>query len=333
MDNYTLFLIKDNGNQTNITNICGNLSWRDNIDSLGMELSVDVARNINDKYMNGYDLVEVGDKLVLSNNGKEIFTGIIVDLATGQYSKSITAFDYAFYLNKSRTIIQFNKVKASEAITQLCSKFNIPLGNIASISTVITKIYKEDTIADIIKDILSIATKELSIKYRLEMREGKLYIEKYTDLIIKPLFKPASNLASINVMDAIGNINKTESIADMANSILISSGDEKSSRVIAEVKDDKNISKFGLLQEVESVDDKDIAQAKNIANNMLKDMNRVGEDISINNLLGDDNVRAGRILDVDNAMFGLKGQYLVKDCTHTYQNSIHRMNLTVEKVI
>lgn len=332
MDNYTINLIKDNGVKKNITNISGGLSWKDSIDTLGMELNLTNSRNTDDRYMRNYDLAEIGDKIILLNNNEEIFRGIIVDLGTERYSKTITAFDYAFYLNQSRTIIQFNKVKADEAIKQLCSKFNVPIGNITSISTTITKIYKDDTVADIVRDILKQATNALGIKYRLEMRAGKLYIEKYTDLIIKPRFKPAPNIAPFNPVKAIGNISKTESIADMRNSILISSSNEKSSRVVTTAKDDKNISKFGLLQDVESVDDKNIAQAKVIAQNKLKELNKVNEDISIK-LLGDDNVRAGRILEIDNNMFKLKGRYLVKDCTHSYHNRIHIMDLTLEKVI
>ncbi|MSU03210.1 hypothetical protein [Tissierella pigra] len=332
MDNYIITLIKNNGGSSDITKFCGNLSWKDSIDTLGMELNVDAVRNIDDKYMKGYDLIEVGDKIILLNNNKELFRGIIVDLGINRYSKSITAFDYAFYLNQSMTIIQFNKVNADEAIKQLCSKFNVPTGNIVPISTAITKIYKDNIIAEIIRDILEQATNEWGTNYRLEMREGKLYIEKYTDLIITPRFKPASNVASLNPLKTIGSISKSESIADMRNSILISSNDEKSSRVIATAKDEKSISKFGLLQEIESVDDKDMAKAKLIAQNKLKELNKIKEDISIK-LLGDDNVRAGRILEVDNDTFKLKGQYLIKDCTHTYQNRIHTMDLTLERVI
>lgn len=332
MDDYTLFLVKNDGIQRNITSLCGNLSRKDSIDTLGMELNTDVMRNWKDRYVINYDLVEIGDKILLLNKDKEIFRGIIVDLGTDRYSKTITAFDYAFYLNQSRTIIQFNKVKADEAIKQLCNKFNVPIGNITSIPTAITKIYKDDTVADIIRDILKQATDSLGINYRLEMRAGKLHIEKYTDLIIKPRFKPAPNVASFNPLKVIGSISKTESIADMRNSILISSSNEKSSRVIATAKDDRNIAKFGLLQDVESVNDKNIAQAKVIAQNKLKELNKVNEDISIT-VLGDDKVRAGRILEIDNDMFKLKGQYLVKDCTHKYHNRIHTMDLTLEKVI
>lgn len=332
MDDYKITLIKDSGESKDITNYSGELSWRDSIDTLGMELNFDVARNTEDRYMKSYDIVEVGDKVILTNKEKEIFRGIIVDLGTQRYSKSVVSYDYAFYLNQSKTIIQFNKIRADEAIKQLCNKFNVPIGNITNIFIRITKIYKEDTISDIIKDILKMATDELGIKYRLEMREGKLYIEKYSDLIIKPKFKPASNLGSFNVLDATGDICKSESISDMRNSILISSGDEKSSKVLAEARDDINIAKFGLLQDVESVDDKDIAQAKNIANNKLKELNRVGQDISLE-LLGDDSVRSGRIIEVDNYMFDMKGRYLVKECTHSVQNRIHKMNITIEKVI
>ncbi len=332
MDNYTISLIKDNGSQRNITNINGGLIWKDSIDTLCMELSFNSTTNTEDRYMKGYDFIEIGDKAILLNNNKELFRGIIVDLGNEVFNKNITAFDYAFYLNKSRTIVQFNKIKADDAIKQLCGKFNVPVGNIVRIPATISKIYKDDTIADIIRDILKQATDSLGIKYRLEMRAGKLYIEKYTDLIVTPRFKPAPNIAAFNPLHAIGRISKSESIADMKNSILISSGDEKSSRVIAEAKDESSIAKFGLLQEVESVDDKDLGQAKNIAKNKLKELNKIGGDIPVS-LLGDDQVRSGRILEVDNDMFKLKGQYLVKDCTHTYHNRIHTMDLTLEKVI
>lgn len=322
---YKIILIKNNGSKKEITTISGSLSWKDSIDTLGREISFNVARR-NDE-------VVIGDKVAMFNGSLELFRGIIVDLGTEKYIKSITAFDYAFYLNKSKIIIQYNKSRADNAIKTLCTRFKVPIGKISNIPTLITKIYKDDTVSDIIKDILDQVKNINGIKYSLEMREGKLYIDKYTDLIVKPIFKPAGSRYTIDVLKNIGGISKSESISDMKNSILISSGDEKSSRVVATAQDTKNIYKFGLLQDVESVDDKDIAKAKNIAKNKLKELNKIGEDISIGPLLGDDKVRAGRILELDNNIFGLKGKYLVKDCIHNYHNSFHTMNVTVEKVI
>lgn len=332
IDNYTLLLLKNNGQQYNITSMAGNLTWKDSIDTLGMELSFDVARNKDDKYMANYDLVEIGDKLLLSNNGIEVFRGIITDESIDRYSKSITAFDYAFYLNKSKTIIQFNKIKANDAISQLCSKFNVAIGNIVVISTLITKIYKDKTVAEIINDILDQATKELGVKYRLEMRVGKLHIEKYTDLIVSTTFQPASNIAAFDVTKAIGSVSKNRSIQDMKNSIIITSSNEKSTRVYVNAQDSASISTYGLLQDVQSVDSKDIAQANNIAQNQLKLLNKITENTSIE-LLGSDLVRAGRILTIEEPKTKLSGNYLVKDCTHTYNNHVHKMQLNIESVV
>lgn len=333
MDSYKILLIKNNGTKKDITGMCGDLSWKDSIETLGMELNVVVARNHNDRYMKKHDVVEIGDKIVLFNKDKEIFRGIIIDLVTDYFNKSITAFDYAFYLNQSKTIIQFNKSAADKAIAKLCSNFNVPVGKITKISTPITKIYKDDTISDIIRDILEQATKANGVKYRLESRKGKIFVERYADLTIKPKFQPAENLDYIDVLKAIGGVSKTESIADMRNSILVSSDNEKSSKALATAKDNENIKKYGLLQDVESVDKKNKAQAKNIANNKLKELNRVGEDIDIGPLLGDDDVRSGRVLEIDNERYSLKGKYLVKECTHKCHASKHTMDLKIEKVV
>ena len=87
MDNYTLFLIKDNKAKHNITNLISNLSWSDNIDTLGTQLSFDFTRNREDSFLVKKDLVETGDKLILTNNNKEIFRGIITDLDWSRYGR------------------------------------------------------------------------------------------------------------------------------------------------------------------------------------------------------------------------------------------------------
>lgn len=331
MDNYTLFLIKNNGQSFNITQLTSALNWQDSIDTLGMELSFNIAKNIKDKYLINVK-ADAGDKVILKNNENEVFRGIITDIDLEEFNYGVTCFDYAFYLNKSKTIIQFKKIPATKAIKELCSKFSVNVGNVTAISTQISKIYKDKTIAEIIKDILAQATMELGIKYRLEMREGKLYIEEYKDLVVSAIYKPASNLAKFSILDAIGNITKTKSIQEMKNSIQISSSDEKDTRIVANTKDDSNIKKYGLLQEVISVDKKDLGKANNIAKNKLKELNVVEETISLE-LLGSDKVRAGRILNITNNEYELSGQYLVTNCSHSYNNSIHKMSIDVRKVI
>ena len=48
--------------------------------------------------------------------------------------------------------------------------------------------------------------------------------------------------------------------------------------------------------------------------------------------MGDDAVRAGRILEFNQPGMDMVGQYLVKNCTHNYSNNNHTMQLELEAV-
>jgi hypothetical protein len=302
------------GKRFDITDLVGGLTWSDSIDTLGMQMDFDLA--FSDMPQFPKNVLSVGDIVLLNNGTKEIFRGIAVaEERQGRSSRHFTCFDFAFYLNKSKTIIQFNKVKASEAIQKLLQKFNVK-SNITNIPTIIKKIYKEDVVSDIIKDILDQATKQTGHKYRMEMRAGTLVIERQSNLMVT---------AEVN---AISNPTRKLSIEEMKNSILIVSGDENSTKIFTEVKDQRNISKYGLLQEIQSIDKKDKAQAKNIANNLLKELNKIFEENSIE-LLGNDNVRAGRVLNLNEKVTGMVGNYLITSCTHTINQGIHKMSLNL----
>ena len=120
MDNYSLILAKESGMSYNITKLIGNLTWSDDLETLGTKISFDFSRNADDKYLSRFDIAECGDKIVLTNGTNEVFRGIITDLDWGKYNKSITCFDYAFYLNQSKTVKQFYKIAANRAILELC---------------------------------------------------------------------------------------------------------------------------------------------------------------------------------------------------------------------
>ena len=331
MDKYNIVLIKNTGKAYNITKFSSGLTWSDDLETLGTKLNFAVARNADDKYLQNYDIVETGDKVLLYNDTEEVFRGIITDTDLSRYGKAVTCFDYAFYLNQSKTVKQFYKIQASKAIIELCKAFSVEVGKIDAMNTLITKIYKDKTIAEIIKDIIEQATKETGIKYRLEMRAGKIYIVKYIEISIDPVFY-TSESESFKILNAIGEITKSESIQEMKNSILVTSDDEKSSSIKSTSKDVDNIEKYGLLQEVITVDKKNESQAKNIANNKLKELKKKKKNITLS-LLGSDELRAGRILTINNKLFNLSGKYLIKSSSHTVNNSIHNCSVTVEKAV
>ena len=62
----------------------------------------------------------------------------------------------------------------------------------------------------------------------------------------------------------------------------------------------------------------------------MKELKRIVSKANLT-LLGDNYVRAGRILKFNQPNIGLIGEYLVNNCTHTYTGVLHTMTCEVEK--
>ena len=103
------------------------------------------------------------------------------------------------------------------------------------------------------------------------------------------------------------------------------SGKEKSQSVVATAQDDNSIKKFGLFVHYEKVDDKKKAKAQTIANNKLKQMAWPTKATKVT-LLGDNYVRSGRILKFKQPNINLVGEYLVINCSHSYNMGNHIMD-------
>lgn len=318
-----------NGTWIDITSVTGNYTRSDNIDALGMSFNFDLLNNPLDAKFNRYE-IPIGSKVVLSNNGANVFSGIVISYGRSSMSKyAYKAYDFGFYLNKSEAMIQFNNTYVSEAIKKLCNENSIPVGAVTNISTNVSKIYNGDKISDIIKDLLKMGTNELGTKYRLEVRDNKLYIDKYEDLVLTAYYKPARNVGGFNSANYPGGFSSNYSIENMSNRVLIVSSSEKHASIQAAAEDSGNISKYGLLTKVEKLDDKNKSQATNIAKTKLKELNKVTRSFKIT-LFGDDKIRSGRMIVFNQPEINLVGTYLVKNCTHKYNGRSHIMELDLE---
>lgn len=302
-------------NNKNITKYVGDLEWSSDVDTLGVSLNFSVAySDVNNFPKN---LVKNGDTVLMKNNGVTLFVGIAVDVdIDGRNPRGITCFDFAFYLNKNDEIIQFNKVLAHNAIKKLLGKYSIK-HVIADMPIKITKIYKGEKVSDIIKDILEIVSSKNGTKCRMEMRGAVLYIVKEKDLVVKANTK------------YIMNPKRKLSIQDMKNIIKVVSDSEKVIKISATAQDKNSIKKYGRLQMVHQVSKEELSSSKNIANQLLKQYNKIFEENSVD-LFGSDNVRAGRILKIVEPVTGMNGNYLIKNAKHTVSNGIHMMSLSLE---
>ncbi|MFB9327002.1 hypothetical protein ACFFSY_13825 [Paenibacillus aurantiacus] len=302
-----------------LTPIVGNISLSSDMDTLGQQLTFEVAYS-DVAQLFPKNPCDLGHLVMLTNGHDELYRGIIVtEDRNGREAIAYTSLDAAFYLNQSTVVYQFNRTvaaNATEAIRKVCRDFGVPIGGILPLSPVIKKIYLQETPADIIRDIISQSEKKLGIKIRMEMRAGKLYVEKQSDLEVSGTFTAT-----------ISEPQRRRTIEEMRNSIqIVLQGENDSYTVKAKAKDTALIERYGLLQHTETIEASDIAKARQVASVRLKELGRVFEDNSVR-LLGNDAVRAGRIVALQEPMTGLTGRWLIRGVHHSITSAGHIMDV------
>lgn len=317
-------IIKDK----DVSDIIGNLTWRDTVDTLGVEVDFELPMNRYDKKFEFlYDITLGAPIQILNDKGETLVQAIIVSETPSGKITSFTAYDMAWYLNKSTVIKQFKKMVGNDCVKSLCKEIGINV-EVTGLDTKIDKIYKDKAVSEVIKDIIEQCSQFNSKKFFIEFDNGTLKVMPYQKIKVFGTFEMQKD-KFININENIGGVSLSKSIVDMKNSVLVVTENKGAIRTIGEEQDSKSIEKYGKLQEVVTLDEKEFSKANLVAKNELKKLNKITEDFSID-VLGDDNVKSGRVIDIDLPLFNLKGEYLIKESNHTISNHIHKISLKLE---
>jgi hypothetical protein len=288
-----------------ISNFSNNYSWTNDTDTLGTQLTFDSMKNIADSAV-----------VSLYFNGAEYFRGVVVDKDTKRWTYSYTAQDYSFYF-KNGVVKQFNGMSVSDAIKSLASEcYLIP--DIVDIPTVINHIYV-DEIGNIIDDMLNQAEKNQGVKYFKEIIANKLIVKKLSDMVITPkIILPK-------------DITIRSSIEEMKNKITIVSGSDDNASIIATAEDTSQQWYYGVLSHTESVDETDAAKAQNIADNLLKEKNKIFKSTSfdVTGVKDAETIRANRMIFL-HVGSRLNDFYKIKSAAHTLVKGVHKVNISLE---
>lgn len=319
-------LIKNNAqNRYNITPIVTDFSW----DS---EFTVTVCMEFNivmsDTRFFPMNPCEVGDLVFLFKDNEEIYRGIIVEeQISGRDGAKYISYDFSWYLNQSTSIYQFNNITATVAISRVLSDFNIKIGNMLQMPTRVNGIYMIKTPGQIIQDIVGNVELKEGYEINAEMREGKIYFEKRSDLLIEGRFRLADNIKYEDILSAISDPKKNRSIVPMRNRIrLIVEDEETEYEVTAQKEDEDMIRKYGLLEETIKIDAEDAAKSRQVARMLLKRLSKVHETNEVS-LFGDIRFKAGRLFDVFEPVTGINNRFMIVSAKHNVKNNLHTMDL------
>lgn len=296
MSKPAIYHLRD-GIKTDITDIVGQITWQGSNDQLSRRLDITTVNSFS---------IAPGDWLVLQDEGRELFRGIVfTTFRTTEDTITPYAFDPLIYLDKSKDDYKFERTTDKKVIETLCTRFNIPVGGIEGNKSIPKLLLREKGLAELIK--------ELDTGYNLFFKEGKLYREKKGKQVLQWVLD--GNL--------ITRATVKESIEDMKNSIRVIEGSK-----LTVIKDDALIKKYGLLQEViEEEYGKGISKAKEL----LKELGRVFKETDLE-CIGFNECISGAYVKVEEKQTGLSDMFEITSDTHNYEGAVHTMTLTLKGV-
>ena len=265
---------------------------------------------------------EEGDPCRFSVDGKPLFYGFVFEKArSGSNPKNIkvTVYDQLYYLKNKDTYVYSNKT-ATEVVKMIAEDFGLRLGTLDNTGYKIESRTEENaTLFDIIQNALDATTKAKTEMYVLYDQAGKLMLTNIGNM----------KLGLVINEDTAGDYDYKSSITQNTyNRIKLALEDsDAGKRLIYISQDSANINKWGVLQYYEKLND--AANAKAMADALLKLYNTKTRTLSIKNALGDVRVRAGTMLVVMLGLgdINLSNYLLVEQVKHSFNNGQHLMEL------
>ena len=273
------------------------------------------------KYEKKFKVAE-GNSVLVIVDGTIFFYGFIF---TQQMSKngivSYTAYDQLRYLKNKDTMI-YKKKTANQVIKTIAEKFNLNCGKLADTVYRMSAIEDNETLFDIIQNILDETLLVKNKVYVLYDKAGKLRLSDISDMKV--------NACLVDEETGEDFTYKTSIDSDVYNQIkLVYENKEKGSYDLYVSRHSKNINKWGMLQYTEKIDDPDVGKLKSQA--LLKLYNQKQRTLTITGVIGNIKIRAGSLIPVILKLMDIKiaNYMLVEKVTHTFKNRQHSMDLVL----
>jgi len=266
--------------------------------------------------------IEHGKELRLLYDGKELFRGAVFSFDIDARGRmNVTAYDENTYLTRNQDTRIFRGKTASGIVKQLCAEFGIPTGTIADTGYVIPKlILRDKTLWEMMITALTYTRKQTGRRFFITSREGKLQLLERKEQIVRWVLENGRN-----IIDA----SYAQSIEDMRTQVKVVGGDPEKKPIVATVKDDALIKRFGIMQHLENVDpDMTASQVQQRAKELLAQLGTIDDEARVE-ALGNPDVTAGIAIYVRESMTGLVGGFYVTADSHTFAGGKHTMSVTL----
>ena len=296
-----------------ITEYVASFSWGGSKSEVARKLELSVINAPLDKNITPLTLGLADPIYLFEDDGKtELFRGFITEREASSDTGTVTyvAYDLLFYTLKSSATYNFSGKTAEVIAKAVCDDMEIPVGSLAPTGLSQKLIVQNKPIYEIIMQAYTQAYQQNGKKYHVTTKKGLLYVEEMGGVVCDIELAEDSNITSSRYRESLNN---------MVNKVRIYDG---KGNPVGIVQNDADL-KYGIFQQTYTKEEgKD---ATTTAKSMFSGVEKTFELNCVN--YNGAVTGAGAV--VKDSSTGLSGLVWIEADTHTWQNGVATMSLTV----
>lgn len=300
-----------------VTELVEQIKWRGRKGSSSRTLTVKLIDDDGYKHARSGIDVEQGQQCLFNYNGKELFRGIIMKQVQNSKKRlTFTAYDNGIYLANNKDTFTYENKTASDVFKDCCTRFGLPMGEVANCTYKIPELTKSKTTAfDAIADALSLDFDATGIRHYVSSEKGKIKLLTRRENIMQWVIEVSQNLSTYTY---------TRSIEDIKTRIKLVS---KEGTTIAERKNSSLESKIGVFQNIDQPDESlTKAQINDLIDSMLDEQSTPERTLDVE-AVGIPDVISGIGVYIIIKELGLSRTFYVDEDTHIFEDNKHTMTL------
>lgn len=315
-DGMSLIILK--GEQGyDVTQLVEQVKWKGRKGSSSRTLAVTLIDDDGYKHARSGIDVEQGHQCVFSYDGVELFRGIIMSQTQSNQKKlQFTAYDNGIYLANNKDTFCYENKTASDVFRDCCTRFGLPMGEVASCSYKIPELTKSKTTAfDAIADALSLDFDATGIRHYVASSKGKLSLLTRRENILQWVIEVGQNITSYSY---------SRSIEDIKTRVKMVS---KEGTTVAEKSNAELEKKIGIFQEIDQPDESlTTAQVNDLIESIMEEKGTPERTLTVE-AMGIAEVISGIGVYIIIPELEISRTFYVDEDTHTFEDNKHTMSL------
>ena len=315
-DGMSLIILK--GEQGyDVTQLVEQVKWKGRKGSSSRTLAVTLIDDDGCKHARSGIDVEQGHQCIFSYDGTELFRGIIMSQTQSNQKKmQFTAYDNGIYLANNKDTFCYENKTASDVFRDCCTRFGLPMGEVASCSYKIPELTKSKTTAfDAIADALSLDFDATGIRHYVASSKGKLSLLTRRENILQWVIEVGQNITSYSY---------SRSIEDIKTRVKMVS---KEGTTVAEKSNAELEKKIGIFQEIDQPDESlTTAQVNDLIESIMEEKGTPERTLSVE-AMGIAEVISGIGVYIIIPELEISRTFYVDEDTHTFEDNKHTMSL------